>query len=102
MSWLRANVHIAPGSRDGTVQYHQEWHSGVECPMYGRENAGGWLYHTKLRAMQALVDSKATVKAGLDAIHGCTIAAWFEWPKGLVLFFWNWGLFPVREKLIVP
>jgi hypothetical protein len=41
--------------------------------------------------MQALADGKATVEAGLDAIYRCDDATWFEWLKGLVLLFWNWG-----------
>ena len=41
--------------------------------------------------MRATKDGKATVEAGLDAIHRCADATWFEWPKGSALLFWNWG-----------
>ena len=36
-------------------------------------------------------DGKATMEAGYDAIHRCTDATWFEWPKGSAPQFWNWG-----------
>jgi hypothetical protein len=43
------------------------------------------------KGTQATLDGKAMVEAGYDAIHRCTNATWFEWPKGLALLFWNWG-----------
>jgi hypothetical protein len=36
------------------------------------------------------LDGKAMVEAGYDAIHRCTDATLFEWPKGSALLFWNW------------
>ncbi len=59
--------------------------------MYAWSDTGRRCYQTERRGTQATLDGKAMVEAGYNAIHCCTNATWFKWPKGSALLFWNWG-----------
>ena len=92
LRWRSANVHLPPANGTAVVQYRMESHSGARLPVYSWTRTGRQGYIVEWQAMRATKDGKATVEAGLDAIHRCADATWFEWPKGSALLFWNWEL----------
>ena len=91
LRWRSANVRQPPANGTAVVQYRMESHSGARLPIYSWTRTGRQGYIVEWQAMRATKDGKATVEAGLDAIHRCADATWFEWPKGSALLFWNWG-----------
>jgi hypothetical protein len=91
ITWQRTNVLLPAGSGGQMVQYHWQWGSGGERPVYEWTGMGRRRYHTEWQTLRASSEGKATVEAGYDAIHRCADASWFKWPKGLAPLFWNWG-----------
>ena len=77
LQWWIGNVLLQPLKRV-LVEYHMEWRNGAEQPIYGWLNTGCRAYQAQWLAMRLTTDGKAIVEAGLDTIHQCADAMWFE------------------------
>ncbi len=80
-----------PPKSDGEMLTCLQGRSWRGCVLPLDHEGKGGLQGTEWLFLRSMANGLATVEAGLNAIRQASNASWFEWLKGLALFFWNWG-----------